>query len=258
MATKTQTYTELAVKRTAAATGSYEEWTSFLTVAARVYKYPFLEQLMIYVQRPDATACAGYEVWTRRMHRSIRHGTQGIALVYAQDGKPAVRYVFDVADTIAAEDALTPNPWQYEPEHQQAVSAALEAAFQTPGDSGLPVQVAYIAARLADGAWQKYGDKLLHYTAENGLSGYSEDKLREAFQDAVSASATFMVLSRCGLHPEQFFGNEDFAHAYEYKTYRTVLVLGTAVSEVAETILRCIEDAVGGPVAPPAGQPRTA
>lgn len=199
---------------------------------------------MIYVQRPNATACAEYQVWTRRMRRYVRRGSQGIALVYAQGGKPAVRYVFDVADTNSTENALTPNPWQYKPEHQQAVSAALEAEFQTPGDNGLPIQAAYIAARLADSGWQKYRDVLLRHAAESGLSGYSEDKLRETFLDAVSASATFMVLSRCGLHPEQSFGNEDFTHVYEYKTYRTVLVLGTAVSETAETILRCIEGVV--------------
>lgn len=195
MTTKVQTYTELAVSRTATVTGSYEEWSAFLTVAARVYKYPFLEQLMIYVQRPNATACAEYQVWTRRMRRYVRRGSQGIALVYAQGGKPAVRYVFDVADTAPLENALSPNLWQYREEHQAAVSAALECAYQVPGGSGLPVQAAHIAARLTDSAWQQYRERLMDQAARGGFGDYSEENFRLAFQDAASASITYMVLS---------------------------------------------------------------
>ena len=244
MTTKVQTYTELAVSRTAAVTSRYEEWSAFLAVAARVYKYPFLEQLMIYVQRPDATACAEYQVWTRRMRRYVRRGSQGIALVYAQGGKPAVRYVFDVSDTGPLANALSPNLWQYRDEHRAAVSAALEHAYQVPGDSGLPVQAAYIAARLADSAWQQYRERLVSQAAKGVFGDYSEENFRLAFQDAVSSSVTYMVLSRCGLRPEQCFDASDFAHVYEFNTYPAVLLLGTAVSQSAGEILRCIEAAV--------------
>ena len=117
-------------------TDSYQSWTDFLTTAARLYKYPYHEQLMIYAQRPDATACADYELWNKRMGRYVRRGAKGIALIDHSGDAPKLKYVFDVADTRTTERSRSPYLWEYRPEHEQVVSAALEEQYniQYPGN----------------------------------------------------------------------------------------------------------------------------
>ena len=110
-------------------TGSYQQWTAFLTTAARLYKYPYREQLMIFAQRPEATACAEYDLWNRTMRRYVRRGSKGIALVDTSREVPRIRYVFDVADTGARHDSRSPFLWQLEEQHMNAVHDALEQRF---------------------------------------------------------------------------------------------------------------------------------
>lgn len=126
MASVLQQYSQLADFTATQITGSYQSWTDFLTTAARLYKYPYHEQLMIYAQRPDATACADYELWNKRMGRYVRRGAKGIALIDHSGDAPKLKYVFDVADTRTTERSRSPYLWEYRPEHEQAVSAALE------------------------------------------------------------------------------------------------------------------------------------
>ena len=131
-------------------TSSYQEWTAFLSTAGRLYKYPFPEQLMIYTQRPEATACAEWDFWNQRMRRYIRRGTKGIALIDSSQGRPVLRYVFDVADTVRRDETgLNPNLWKYEAEHQDVVTAALESRFDASGTDGLAAQLEQVAQKLA-------------------------------------------------------------------------------------------------------------
>ena len=129
MASVLQQYHQLADRMATQITSSYQSWTDFLTTAARLYKYPYHEQLMIYAQRPDATACAEYDLWNKRMGRYIRQGAKGIALIDHSGDAPRLRYVFDVADTRGTERSRSPYLWEFRPEHERVVSHALEQQY---------------------------------------------------------------------------------------------------------------------------------
>lgn len=141
MASKLQMYTELSELVVTRLTSSYQEWTSFLTTAGRLYKYPFPDQMMIYAQRPDATACAEYDFWNDKMRRYVMRGSSGIALINTSGYKARLRYVFDVSDTEELENARRPQLWKYRPEHQQSVAAALEARYGFSGKLGFATQI---------------------------------------------------------------------------------------------------------------------
>ena len=208
---KLRTYTQLAADNSAVVTSGFENWSAFLVTAAKMYKYTFLEQLMIHIQRPQATACADYSTWGNEMRRYVRRYAKGIAVISFIDGQPTLRYVFDVADTGPKEGALYPFLWQNKDEYQTIIPAALEGQFQVPCDhQGLPVQLATIAAQLAGKYWTNGERKII------ASIGDCPFKLTgETFQDATAASVTYSLLSRCGLHPEQFFDAEDFTSVYK-------------------------------------------
>ena len=156
MASKLQDYIQMAGQTAAQVTKNYENWTGFLTTASRLYKYPFPEQLMIYAQRPNATACAEYDIWSQRMRRYVRRGSKGIALVNVRNGRPSLRYVFDVADTGRKKDSCNLYLWQYKEEYHDIITKALEERFGVPGTNGLVGQLERIAARLAKDYWDNH------------------------------------------------------------------------------------------------------
>ena len=238
--TKLQTYAQIAADNSAVVTSSFQNWTAFLTTASKMYKYTFLEQLMIHIQRPQATACAEYDLWTDEMNRYVRRYAKGIAVISFVDGQPTLRYVFDVADTGPRQNALYPFLWQNKDEYQAIIPAALEARFNVPLDNrGLPIQLATIAAQLAGKYWANGQEQIIANIADR-LPGDPA----EVFKDAAAASVTYALLSRCGLHPEQFFDANDFTSVYKFNTFHPVLALGTAVSKCNEVVLRCIEAAI--------------
>lgn len=241
MPTKIETYIGLADQTAAKVTQDFTSWTGFLALASRLYKYTFREQLLIYAQRPQATACAEYSVWTERMHRYVRRAAKGIAIIRDVDGVPTLRYVFDVADTGPMNDGLHLYFWTAQDEFTPVVTAALEQYFLVPADDrGLPVQLATIAANLAGKYWDMYKG-----TLPASLKGSSLKKnnraYKKAFLDAATASITYVLLSRCGLEPDQLFDSEDFSHVYECDTAESVQALGDAVSQCSEMVLRTIE-----------------
>ena len=146
MASALQHYHQLADYMATQITTSFQSWTDFLTTAARLYKYPYHEQLMIYAQRPDATACAEYDLWNKRMGRYIRQGAKGIALIDQSGDAPRLRYVFDVADTGSTERSRSPYLWEYHPEHEQVVSHALEQAYNIRYTGDFPDQLEQISS----------------------------------------------------------------------------------------------------------------
>ena len=237
---KLQTYTAMAAQHTAAITGSFDTWTAFLRTASRLHKYSFLEQLMIHVQRPDATACAGYDLWRDKMHRHVRYRAKGIAIISQVNGVPTLRYVFDISDTQPDANARIPYIWQYREEHQAVLSKTMEDCFSIPAYKGVPLQLATVAARFAGQYWEVYREKILQAVQNTLLQTYSEDDAGMAFQDAAAASVSYAVLSRCGLSPEQIFDTEDFTHVYECNDYESVMALGTAVSQLNDTLLRFV------------------
>ena len=241
MPSKVQLYAQMADRTAEQITGSYQKWTAFLTTAARLYKYPYNEQLMIFAQRPEATACAEYDLWNKQMRRYVRRGSKGIALVDTSSDQPKLRYVFDVSDTSGGENSRRPYLWEYRQEHREVVSAALEQRFVVSGENGLADQLERVAAQLVDEYWHDNRRDIVGIVDGSFLEDYDEFNIGAAFRNAAVVSTTYALLSRCGMQPEDHFEHEDFFSIFDFNTPRTVAALGTAVSEINEQVLRQIE-----------------
>lgn len=222
-------------------TRSRQNWTSFLTTAARLYKYPFNEQLMIYAQRPEATACAEFNIWNQTMNRYVRRGSKGIALLNNDGENTEIRYVFDVADTGTRENSRVFNQWQLTDDNEQAVITALSEKYDVASNASISVQLESIAAQLVDEFWNNHKRTIIGIVDDSFLEEYDEDNIGMAFRNAGVVSTTYALLSRCGLEPDGYFEHEDFLSVFDFNTPETVSVLGSAVSECAEDVLRQIE-----------------
>ena len=241
MASVLQQYHQLADRMATQITGSYQSWTDFLTTAARLYKYPYHEQLMIYAQRPEATACANYELWNKRMGRYVRRGAKGIALIDHSGDTPKLKYVFDVADTRGTEHSRNPYLWEYRPEHEQAVSHALEQQYSIRYTGDFADQLEQISSVKATEYFLAHEQDLLGIVDGSYLEQYHDYDKGVAFLNAATVSTTYMLLSRCGLAENAHFGPEDFMPVFDFNTPQTVDALGSAVSGITEEILRNIE-----------------
>ena len=241
MPNKLQAYAEQAERTARQITGSHLAWTAFLTTAARLYKYPYNEQLMIYMQRPEATACAEYDFWNEKMGRYVRRGSTGIALIDASGYKPRLKYVFDVSDTGGKENARRVNLWELKDAHTDSVSAMLERNYGVSGKNGLAEQFESVASQLAAEYWRDHSRDILGIVADSYLEEYDDYNIEVAFKNAAAVSITYSLMSRCGMQPEDHFEHEDFFSIFDFNTPRTVAALGTAVSEINEQVLRQIE-----------------
>ena len=239
MPTKAEQYAQMAEKVAVQLTGSWQEWTGFLTTAARLYKYPFHEQMMIYAQRPDATACAEYDLWNDRMGRYVRRGSKGIALVDDSGDRPRLRYVFDISDTGTREHSRTPWLWKMGEEHAAPVMAMLERNYDV-GGGDLAQHLADVAAKLAEEYWTEHRQDILYIVDGSFLEEYDEYNIEVQFKSAATVSITYALMSRCGLEPEQYFSHEDFMAIFDFNTPATVGTLGTAVSQINQQVLRQI------------------
>ena len=244
MPSKLQSYTQMAESVASGLTGSYQRWTAFLTTAARLYKYPFPEQMMIFAQRPDATACADYDLWNHTMRRYVRRGSKGIALIDDSGDRPRLKYVFDVSDTGGRENARQLYLWQYRPEHEDTVTAALENAYEISGEHGLADQLEKVAVQLADEYWMENQRDILHIVDDSFLEEYDDFNIGVAFRSAATVSITYSLMSRCGLEPETYFDHEDFLSIFDFNTPAVVNALGTAVSQSSQQVLRQIGAAI--------------
>ena len=241
MPSKVQLYAQMADRTAEQITGSYQKWTAFLTTAARLYKYPYNEQLMIFAQRPEATACAEYDLWNKQMRRYVRRGSKGIALVDTSSDQPKLRYVFDVSDTSGGENSRRPYLWEYRQEHREVVSAALEQRFDVSGESGLADQLERVAAQLVDEYWHDNRRDIVGIVDGSFLEDYDDFNIGAAFRNAAVVSTTYALLSRCGMQPGDYFEHEDFLNVFDFNTPQTVAALGTAISQSSELVLRQIE-----------------
>ena len=152
MPSKAEFYRQMAEQVSTQLVGSWKEWTAFLTTAARLYKYPFHEQMMIYAQRPDATACADFDIWNNRMNRYVRRGAKGIALLDESSGFPRLHYVFDVSDTGVRRNSRDPEVWQYNDDLKQPVSEMLSKTYGISGER-VSQQLADVAGKLVADYW---------------------------------------------------------------------------------------------------------
>ena len=239
MPTKAELYAQMADKVATQLTGSWQEWAGFLTTASRLYKYPFHEQLMIYAQRPDATACAEYDLWNEKMGRYVRRGSKGIALVDDSGDRPRLRYVFDISDTGTREHSRTPWLWQLEERHLDSVQAMLERTYDVSGDD-LAGQLTEVAGKLAEEYWTEHQQDFFYIVDGSFLEEYDEFNIGVQFKAAATVSITYALMSRCGLEPERYFDHEDFMAIFDFNTPSTIGALGTAVSQINQQVLRQI------------------
>ena len=239
MPTKAEQYAQMADQVARQLTGSWQEWAGFLTTAARLYKYPFHEQMMIYAQRPDATACAEYDLWNNRMGRYVRRGSKGIALVDDSGDRPRLRYVFDISDTGTRAHSRTPWLWTLNEEHTAPVMVMLERNYDVSGGD-LAQQLADVAAKLAEEYWADHRRDILPIVDGSFLEEYDEYNIEVQFKSAATVSITYALMSRCGLEPEQYFSHEDFMPIFDFNTPAVIGALGTAVSQANQQVLRQI------------------
>ena len=239
MPSKAEFYRQMAEQVSTRLAGSWQEWTAFLSTAARLYKYPFHEQMMIYAQRPDATACAEYDLWNEKMGRYVRRGSKGIALVDDSGDRPRLRYVFDISDTGTREHSRTPWLWQLKEQHIGPVSAMLERNYGIAGDD-LAQQLTDVAGKLASEYWDEHQQDFRYIVDGSFLKEYDDLNLEVQFKSAATVSIAYALMSRCGLEPERYFQHEDFMPIFDFNTPATVGALGAAVSQMNQQVLRQI------------------
>ena len=243
MPNKTQEYLNLAQQTAKELTRYWENWTDYLTTASRLYKYNFADQLMIYAQRPDATACASFDLWNDRMNRYVRRGSKGIALLDQSSSVPRLHYVFDVSDTGVRRNSRDPEVWQLGPDLVQPVSEMLAREYGIRHER-ITQQIADICGKLVDSYWDNNSGDILDIVDGSLLMDYDEAGQEFQFKSAAAISITYAVLERCGFEPEGHFDRDDFQAIFSFSTPAAVYALGTAVSECSRDVLRNIERTV--------------
>ena len=243
MPSKTEEYLALAQRTANGLTRYWESWTDYLTTASRLYKYPFADQLMIYAQRPDATACAEFDIWRNRMNRYVRRGSKGIALLDESSGFPRLHYVFDVSDTGVRRNSRDPEMWQYNDDLKQPVSEMLSKTYGISGER-VSQQLADVAGKLVADYWDNNGEDIRAIVDGSLLMDYDEAGVEMQFKSAAAMSVTYTLLERCGFEPAGWFDKDDFQAIYNFSTPDSVYALGAAVSDMSREVLRNIERTV--------------
>ena len=243
MPSKTEEYLALAQRTANGLTRYWESWTDYLTTASRLYKYPFPDQLMIYAQCPDATACADFDIWNNRMNRYVRRGAKGIALLDESSGFPRLHYVFDVSDTGVRRNSRDPEVWQYNDDLKQPVSEMLAATYGISGER-VSQQLADVAGKLVADYWDNNGGDIRAIVDGSLLMDYDEAGVEMQFKSAAAISVTYALLERCGFEPAGWFDKDDFQAIHDFSTPDAVFALGAAVSDMSREVLRNIERTV--------------
>ena len=243
MPSKTEEYLALAQRTANGLTRYWESWTNYLTTASRLYKYPFADQLMIYAQRPDSTACASFDIWNNRMNRYVRRGSKGIALLDQSSSVPRLHYVFDVSDTGVRRNSRDPEVWQFNDDLKQPVSEMLSKTYGISGER-VSQQLADVAGKLVADYWDNNGGDIRAIVDGSLLMDYDEAGVEMQFKSAAAISVTYTLLERCGFEPAGWFDKDDFRAIHEFSTPDSVYALGAAVSDMSREVLRQIERTV--------------
>lgn len=238
MASKVQRIYELS-QSVSKNLSDYDNWTAFLKTAAWQYKYPFYDQLLIYAQRPDATACASIEVWNKRLNSWINRGSQGIALLREGDRGMYLDYVFDISDTHSNNAPV--KLWQYQNRFENAVIETLENSFgELKVKSDIQSAVISAAENVVSDNKADYLSELKYAKENSFLEDLDDLNIDVEFQQTAETSIAYMILYRLGIEPESVFEREDFPHIMNFNTPQTLSVLGSCVSSIAEDALRDI------------------
>lgn len=242
MPDKAQIYAQMADDTARKITGDYLDWATFLSTSSRLYKYPFHDQLLIYAQRPEATACATYDLWNDTMRRYVRRGSKGIALLTPSTSGMSLRYVFDVSDTGTRQNSRNVEPWALSDDTEMPVRQMLEDQYYADASAGLIQQIDQIAQQQALAYWRDHARDIRDSVDSSALMDYDDFSIGASFRKATAASISYSIQTRCGLEPELF--REDFTEVLDWNTPTTVAELGKAVSEISGQILRQIETTV--------------
>ena len=243
MSSKTEEYLALAQRTANGLTRYWESWTDYLTTASRLYKYSFADQLMIYAQRPDATACADYDIWNNRMNRYVRRGSKGIALLDESSGYPRLHYVFDVSDTGVRRNSRDPERWEMNDDLFKPVSEMLTAEYGISHER-LSQQLVNIAEKLVNDYWDNNSGDILNIVDGSFFDDYDSSGKELQFKAAATMSVTYTLLERCGFEPEGYFDKDDFQAIHTFSTPDAVYALGAATSDISREVLRKIERTV--------------
>mgnify|MGYP000084372345 FL=1 len=223
------------------------EWTRFLTTAARLYKYPFNEQMLIYAQRPDATACASLETWNEKMNCWVNRGAKGIALIDTDSERPRLKYVFDVSDVHKARRiGRDPYLWELREEHKAPVLAQLEKTYGAT-DVNMPFEERVM--EIADRIVQDYYEELLpelNYVKEGSfLDDLDELNLGIRWRETLASSISFTLLSRCGADMDLWKDDMNFEYIHEFNNTKSLAVIGNATTEMCKPLLMEIGRTIG-------------
>ncbi len=243
MANRIQRIFELS-KNTAESLSEYKNWISFLKTAAWQYKYPFEDQVLIYAQRPDATACASIEVWNKNMHRWINKGAKGIALLRENGSRYGLEYVFDVSDT---NDRYNRNVrlWQYDEHYDDSI---IETLGNTFGELKVDTTITDAIISAAHNAVQDNKSDYIHelgFVKNNSfLYGLDDVNIDFRFRQTAEVSVAYIIIQRMGLEPDNVFSEYEFQYIRDFNTIETINILGNAVSSISETALRNISETI--------------
>lgn len=246
MAQKWQTISELAAETSRKVTHSPEEWCRFLTTAARFYKaYDFDDQLLIYAQKPNATACADMPTWNNKMRRWVNAGSTAIALIRkGYGGKPYLDYVHDVADTHPVRGGKDPWLWKLTEENREPVMERLRDTFGIDGSGDLGDLLMETAEKLVQESYGEYLPDLLYEREDSFLEELDDFNVEVLFRNTLRASVQYAVLSRCGLDVSRYLDAEDFREITNFNTTAALACLGTAVSQGSRELLLEIGDTI--------------
>ena len=221
----------------------YENWTAFLKSAAWQYKYPFQDQILIYAQRPDATACASIDVWNKKLKAWINRGSKGIALLREGDRGKYLDYVFDISDTHSNNGPI--RLWQYNNRFDDAIIETLENSFgELKNKSSITDAIISAAQNAVEDSKADYLSELKYAKENSFLDGLDELNIDVEFQQTAEASIAYIVLQRLGINADNVFEREDFPHIMNFNTPEALSVLGNAVSSISEETLRNISETI--------------
>ena len=241
---KLQLISQLADQTAHAVTRDVDGWKRYLTTASRLYKYSFDEQLLIYAQRPDATACAEMELWNNTMHRWVKAGSKGIAVIRQNGGRPRLEYVFDVADTRPVRGARTPWLWEMREDYHDQVLAAFERRYGETQGADFGDRLMEAAASAVREVYRDHLTELAYDAQESLLEGLDDLNLEVRFRSLLTASVQYTLLTRCGLDPAAYLEDSDFSGITEFSTPAVLHHLGSAASSISREMLLQVASAI--------------
>ncbi len=216
-------------------------WQDYLTTASKFYKYSFDDQIMIYAQRPDATACANIEIWNKKMNRWVKRGSKGIALIRQnQGGKPRIEYVFEVSDTNEVRGAKTPYLWEMQPNYHEDVLKQLTVFYGEIKKDDFASSLMELTERAVGEHYREFLHDLNYDLEDSFLEGIDELNMDVAFRNAVTTSVQYMVLTRCGIDTREYLDEDDFRGITDFNTPAVFSHLGNAINLVSNEMLLTI------------------